>query len=78
MNNWRDDASCAESSPDVFFPDPIRQPMAFKAVQICKTCTVRLECLDYALRNDERYGIWGGMFPSERAALKKQLRKKDK
>ena len=31
------------------------------AKTICTTCEVRGECLEYALQNDERFGIWGGL-----------------
>lgn len=72
MNEWMDDASCVETSPDIFFADPIRQPMSFQAVKICKRCPVRKQCLDYALDEDYRFGIWGGMFPSERRVEQKR------
>ena len=32
-----------------------------RAALICSTCPVRTECLDGALRRDERHGIWGGI-----------------
>ena len=34
-------------------------------------CEVRSECLEYALKNDERFGIWGGLSERERRRLKK-------
>lgn len=36
------------------------------AKEVCRTCTVREECLDYALSHDEKEGIWGGQTPAER------------
>ena len=39
---------------------------------MCLTCDVRDECLEYALGNDERFGIWGGMSERERRKLKKR------
>jgi WhiB family redox-sensing transcriptional regulator len=32
---------------------------------------VRAECLEYALEEDERFGIWGGMSERERRKLKR-------
>ena len=39
------------------------------AVAICCECPVKLECLKYALNNDERIGVWGGKTPAERRRL---------
>ena len=35
-------------------------------------CEVRSECLEKALANDERFGIWGGLSERERRKLKKR------
>ena len=40
-----------------------------RAKNICKTCGVRRDCLEYALRIREQHGIWGGMNETERIAL---------
>lgn len=61
---------CAEKS-DFFFPedipDPVeRQEVTRIALQICKSCPLTDACLSYAIKNDERYGIWGGTLASER------------
>src|SRR4029453_15209649 len=37
----------------------------------CSDSPVRIECLNYALRRDERYGVWGGMSERERRRLKR-------
>jgi WhiB family transcriptional regulator, redox-sensing transcriptional regulator len=39
--------------------------------RICMACPVREECLDYALSNDERFGIWGGLSERERRRAKR-------
>jgi WhiB family redox-sensing transcriptional regulator len=36
-----------------------------KAIEICKSCEITEQCLDYALRN-ETHGVWGGMKETER------------
>lgn len=42
---------------------------------ICKNCPVSVECLEYAMAHDERYGIWGGYTERERRRLKRIRRK---
>jgi WhiB family redox-sensing transcriptional regulator len=33
---------------------------------------VRLDCLEYALSNGEKFGIWGGLSERERRRLRRQ------
>lgn len=61
-------ALCAETDPDVFFPDE-RQSDA-TAKNICQPCPARQECLDWALTYREPHGVWGGLSPGERARLR--------
>lgn len=56
---WQADALCAQTDPELFFPEKGDPGRAAKAV--CAACLVRAECLDYALDSGERYGIYGGM-----------------
>lgn len=61
---WHDDGLCAQTDPEIFFPDKggsVREPK-----QVCRACTVRVECLEYALENDDRFGVWGGFSREER------------
>src|SRR5450759_5631183 len=60
---WQDRALCAQTDPEAFFPE--KGGSTREAKRICVGCHVRAECLEYALVNDERFGIWGGL--SERA-----------
>jgi WhiB family redox-sensing transcriptional regulator len=53
----------------VFFPE--KGGSSREAKRICSECPVRIECLNYALRRDERYGVWGGMSERERRRLKR-------
>lgn len=66
---WMQGASCASSSPDAWFPE-LGEPTA-DAKRVCKSCDVVEQCLAYALEKDERFGIWGGKSPRERAAMKR-------
>jgi WhiB family redox-sensing transcriptional regulator len=66
---WLDQALCAETDPEAFYPE--KGGSTREAKKVCKSCDVRAECLAYALEHDERYGIWGGMSERERRKLKK-------
>jgi WhiB family redox-sensing transcriptional regulator len=40
-----------------------------RAKDVCSSCSVRRDCLDYALRIREPHGIWGGLNEAERRVL---------
>jgi WhiB family redox-sensing transcriptional regulator len=69
---WRQDALCAETDPEAFFPE--KGGSTREAKRVCTGCTVRVECLESALTNDERFGIWGGLSERERRRLRLQRR----
>ncbi|RBP66137.1 transcription factor WhiB [Brevibacterium sanguinis] len=68
--SWQDQALCAQTDPEAFFPE--KGGSTREAKRVCASCEVRSECLEYALANDERFGIWGGMSERERRRLKKR------
>ncbi|MDO5728164.1 MAG: WhiB family transcriptional regulator [Actinomycetaceae bacterium] len=67
---WQERALCAQTDPEAFFPEKGGSTREAKAV--CASCEVRGECLEYALENDERFGIWGGMSERERRRYKRR------
>ena len=67
--DWRDRALCAQTDPEAFFPE--RGGSTREAKRVCRSCEVRAECLDYALANDERFGVYGGLSERERRRLKR-------
>nr|WDS96119.1 transcriptional regulator WhiB [Micrococcus sp.] len=67
---WQVDALCAQTDPEAFFPE--KGGSTRDAKKVCASCTVRSECLEYALSNDERFGIWGGLSERERRRLRKR------
>lgn len=69
--DWQEQALCAQTDPEAFFPE--KGGSTREAKRICMACGVRDECLEYALANDERFGIWGGLSERERRRLKKRL-----
>jgi WhiB family redox-sensing transcriptional regulator len=73
--DWQVRAACRGPQATMFFP-----PAQFerkdekldrerRAKAVCATCSVKRECLEYALRIREPHGIWGGLNEVERRAL---------
>lgn len=70
---WQERAACKGPQSELFF-QPInyrerkdeRIAREARAKAICATCVVRQECLNFALKNKEKYGIWGGTTEEER------------
>ncbi|MCL2802854.1 MAG: WhiB family transcriptional regulator [Micrococcales bacterium] len=67
---WQQRALCAQTDPEAFFPE--KGGSTREAKKVCAGCDVAVECLDYALANDERFGIWGGYSERERRRLKQR------
>ncbi|MGW6705426.1 WhiB family transcriptional regulator [Streptomyces sp. NPDC054956] len=65
---WYELALCAQTGPGFFFPEP--GSSLRDAKRLCGACEGRKACLEYALANDERFGVWGGMSEAERQALR--------
>ncbi|WP_456868684.1 WhiB family transcriptional regulator [Geodermatophilus sp. SYSU D00766] len=71
---WRLDALCAETDPEAFFPE--KGGSTREAKRVCAGCSVRTECLEFALANDERFGIWGGLSERERRRVRLERRER--
>ena len=75
---WRRRAACRQMGSELFFPAGERDEGAVAqtaaAKQVCARCSVRLHCLTYALVAKPEDGIWGGLGPSERRALRRARR----
>ena len=67
--DWQERALCAQTDPEAFFPE--KGGSTREAKRICAGCEVRAECLEYALAQDERFGIWGGLSERERRRLRR-------
>ena len=73
---WKAEGLCRGISPDLFYPtisdlrlwDETEAP----GMRVCDGCPVKAECLEYALANNERDGVWGGLCPTRRRKLLKQ------
>ena len=65
------DAACAQVDPDAHFPKKEEMARGRSAKRLCReVCTVREECLAYALEHDEQEGIWGGLDIAGRRLIK--------
>src|SRR5690625_3532185 len=63
-------ARCAQTDPEAFVPE--EGGSAREAKRVCVSCEVRAECLECALADDGRFGIWGGLSERERRKLKRR------
>ena len=73
-DDWRTQAACRDTDPDLFFPvgttgPALEQIDAAKAV--CQMCDSQSQCLEFALATNQESGIWGGTAEEERRALRK-------
>ena len=72
---WQIRAACRGPQAVVFFPPPHferkdeKAERELRAKGICESCTVRVDCLEYALRIREPHGIWGGLNEAERKSI---------
>jgi WhiB family transcriptional regulator, redox-sensing transcriptional regulator len=67
---WQRAANCLGVDPDLFFPE--RGGSTREAKEVCRGCVVREQCLQFALENGEKFGIWGGMSERERRRLRRR------
>jgi WhiB family transcriptional regulator, redox-sensing transcriptional regulator len=67
-DDWRQKGNCATlTDPDIMYPFPHDTVAEMRAVKVCAGCPVTGQCQQWALKNAERHGIWGGMTERERA-----------
>ncbi len=71
-DDWRDWADCAQVDPEMWFPEPNEQ--AQRAIAVCHSCRVRVECLADALTAGTADGVWGGVPAKARLRLLAEFR----
>ena len=75
VDSWQLKAACRGPQAEIFFPPTTaerkeeRQRRETRAKAICTSCSVRADCLEYALRIREPHGVWGGLNEFERKEL---------
>ena len=84
---WKPMAQCLDMDSTIFIPIDLRgrsvQKKYLEAKKYCFQCSVRTECLAYALVHHIDEGVFGGLMPEERKSLHNRLtvreifRKKD-
>ena len=67
---WTQQAACRGADTEIFYPASPDEEA--EALSICATCPVRAQCLDYAIRNRETYGIWGGTTAEQRRRIRRE------
>jgi WhiB family transcriptional regulator, redox-sensing transcriptional regulator len=72
---WQVKAACRGPQSVMFFPPSHferKEEKDFRetsAKEICGQCSVRVDCLNYAVRIREPHGIWGGLNEVERRVM---------
>lgn len=77
QTDWVLKAACRDSDPEIFFPS-VGTDLLKKfdqAQQICGTCPVQPDCLEYALEHNLDEGIWGGLSANQRMIIKRRKRR---
>ena len=64
---WMDRGACRGTPPDIMHPTDRDGELRAKAA--CATCTVRNDCLLFALVTREKHGVWGGRTAEERRQI---------
>jgi len=67
---WQRRANCMGVDPELFFPE--RGASTKEAKEVCRGCVVREDCLEYAIANGEKFGIWGGLSERERRRIRRR------
>ena len=73
--DWRQDAACRDTSPDLFFPVGSTGPALDQisaAKFVCEQCDARDQCLEFALETNQDSGVWGGLSEDERRVIRRQ------
>jgi WhiB family redox-sensing transcriptional regulator len=74
-NAWMALRACAGTDPDRFYPDDEDIAGIAEAKLICAMCPVQSDCLEHALAQREKLGIWGGLTSRERLRILRRRRR---
>lgn len=69
---WEDRAACRDRDATLFFGpnrfEPKQERLAREAAakDVCRSCSVKADCLSYASAAGEMFGVWGGLSETDR------------
>jgi WhiB family redox-sensing transcriptional regulator len=72
---WMDSANCRSTDPELFHPGETNKwnhASVRHALKICGKCPVSIDCLDWAFRTEDVYGILGGTTPEQRSRFQRE------
>jgi WhiB family redox-sensing transcriptional regulator len=72
---WLNQARCLNEDPELFFPVGNTGPAVEQIEQaksVCRECGVSTQCLEYAIKENQDTGVWGGLSEDERKSLKRK------
>jgi WhiB family redox-sensing transcriptional regulator len=75
---WIERARCIDEDPELFFPigsAPPAEEQTARAIEVCRSCDVRAECLAWALDTCQDAGVWGGLGEEERREIRRARRR---
>ncbi len=80
--SWRKEAACKDSSPDLYYQpswmtDAMWNTVSEASKDFCRSCKVETECYDFADKNNEKHGIWGGVDFGKSARTRRSQRRKE-
>lgn len=72
---WIEEARCRkEKMPTRAFYVDRQRTLDVLALRVyCRDCPVRWECLEFAILNGDRYGVWGGYVDKERRKIRRLM-----
>lgn len=75
---WQTRGACRGMNPELWFPEGEGREWVGEiavAQEICDSCPVRVECLNYALTEPSMDGIWGGTTIRDRERIRRHRRR---
>lgn len=70
--SWIKNAACKGSKAN-FFPKMMGESGVREAVAVCHSCPVAVRCVQYAINNNIKHGVWGGFTARGRRELAKAM-----
>ena len=73
-SDWRGKAACTGADTDLFFPGGTTGEALVRterAKAICRSCPCREACLDFAVRTNQEFGVWGAASEEDRRRMRR-------